>query len=74
MKLQRHERTILDAARKMVPDLQVELTPQGNTHKRITLIGPNGRRSTAIACSPKNQHVTIASTKRWIRKTAPTVR
>lgn len=76
LRLQKHERAVLDDLRPVAEELGVQVRLEhGNGPKKVLIVeGPRGIRHKRVSSSPRTEAGEISANRTWLRRAAAEVR
>lgn len=72
MRLQKHERAVLDDLRPVAQELGVEVRLEhGRGPKKVLVaVGPRGERHKQVSSSPRTEMAEVSANRTWLRRAA----
>lgn len=72
MRLQKHERAVLDDLRPVAQELGVEVRLEhGRGPKKVlVVVGPRGERHKQVSSSPRTEMAEVSANRTWLRRAA----
>lgn len=76
LRLQKHERAVLDDVRELAQELGVEVKLRHGTGPKKVLVvsGPRGERHKKVSSSPRTEAGEVSANRTWLRRAAAEVK
>jgi hypothetical protein len=75
LRLQKHERAVLDDLRSVAQELgvQVRLEHGSGPKKVLVVVGPRGERHKRVSSSPRTEMAEVSANRTWLKRAAAEV-
>lgn len=76
LRLQKHERSVMDDLRPIAQELGVQVRLEhGNGPKKVLIVeGPGGTRHKKVSSSPRTEAGEVSANRTWLRRAAAEVK